>query len=123
MTILQFILYVLIAFIAHELGHLFYAAVCCVPVRKIGLSWRGVYIQRARTVGMPEVIICLGGPLVNLLLAVMFFNAFHWFGICNLIFAVVNLIPLGSSDGAHALDELRGMLWRRRVERVRRNMA
>jgi len=100
---------VLLCMALHELGHVFAAFFYRVPVRKIGISRMGMYIRRARTTGWPEVSICLAGAAMNFLLAVMFWNTGHWFALCNLTFALVNILPITHSDGSHALDALRTM--------------
>jgi Zn-dependent protease len=97
---------VLLCMVLHELGHVLAAGFYRVPVKKIGLSRMGMYIQRARTTGWPEVAICLAGAGMNLLLAIVFWNSNHWFALCNLTFALVNILPITHSDGSHALDAL-----------------
>ena len=98
---------VLVALTAHELGHILVARIFHVQVKKIGLSWTGPYVRRARTTGWREVAICLAGATVNLLLAVAFWNISHWFALFNLTAGVVNLLPITHSDGTHALEALR----------------
>ena len=100
---------VLLCVVAHELGHILVARYYHVPVKKIGLGWMGMYIQRARTTGWPEVCICMAGAAVNLILAIAFWNIINWFALCNLTFALVNVLPLSSSDGSHAWEALRAM--------------
>lgn len=100
---------VLLCMIAHELGHVVVARYYHVPVRKIGLNWMGMYIQRARTTGWPEIAVCLAGATMNLVLALAFWNINYWFALCSLTFGWVNLLPIPHSDGRHALDALRAM--------------
>lgn len=100
---------VLLCMLAHELGHILVARHFHVPVRKIGFSWMGMYIRRARTTGWPEISVCLAGAAMNLLLALAFWNVSYWFALCNLVFGVVNLLPITNSDGSHALAALRAM--------------
>lgn len=85
-----------------------------VPVKKVGIRWMGVYIQRTRTTGWPEVAICLAGPAMNLTLALAFWEVNEWFALCNLVLGLVNLLPIANSDGSHALEALDAM-------RVRQN--
>lgn len=101
---------ILLCMVCHEMGHVFAAWFYRVPVRKVGLHKLGMYIQRARTEGAPEVAICLAGPMVNLMLAFMFRDTNHWFALCNLTFGWVNLLPIANSDGLHAWEALRAML-------------
>lgn len=95
--------------LAHELGHILVARYYHVPVRKIGLNWMGMYIQRARTTGWPEIAVCLAGATMNLVLALAFWNINYWFALCSLTFGWVNLLPIAHSDGSHALEALRAM--------------
>jgi Zn-dependent protease len=100
---------ILLCMVLHELGHILVAYFYRVPVKKIGLSWMGMYIHRARTAGWPEVAICLAGAAMNLTLAIAFWNINGWFALCNLTFAWVNVLPIPHSDGSHALEALRAM--------------
>lgn len=94
---------IITAFVLHEAGHALTALWFRVPVRRVGICWKGVYVQRARTTGWQEVCICLAGPAVNLLLALVLPGMA---GLCNLVFGVVNLMPIKNSDGTHALEVL-----------------
>jgi membrane-associated protease RseP (regulator of RpoE activity) len=89
---------------AHEIGHILVARYYHVPVRKIGINWMGMYIQRARTTGWPEISVCLAGATMNLVLAAAFWNINYWFALCSLTFGWVNLLPIPHSDGRHALE-------------------
>jgi Zn-dependent protease len=99
----------LLCVVAHELGHVAVARFFHVRVKKIGFHWMGMYVQRARTTGWPEVWICLAGAAVNLVLALAFWNVVHWFALCNLTLGLVNLLPITHSDGSHAWDTFRAM--------------
>lgn len=113
---------VLFCMLAHELGHIMIARFNHVPIKKIGLNWMGMYIQRARGSGWAEISICLAGAAMNFTLALLFWNINNWFALCNLIFAIVNVLPIKNSDGTHALDAVRAMQADTRVatERVLR---
>lgn len=100
---------VLLCMACHELGHVLVARFHYVPVKRIGFNWMGMYIQRARTTGWPEVSVCLAGAAMNLGLAIAFWDINHWFALCNLTFAWVNVLPIPHSDGSHALEALRAM--------------
>lgn len=102
-------LLILICMTSHELGHVFAAWFYRVPVRRIGFGRLGMYIQRARAEGWPEVAICLAGPFTNLLLAFVFRDSNAWFALCNLTFGWVNLLPIAHSDGLHAWEAIRAM--------------
>jgi Zn-dependent protease len=100
---------VLLCMAGHELGHVLAAGFFRVPVKKMGFNRLGIYIRRSRTVGWPEVSICLAGAGMNLMLALVFWNTSTWFALCNLTFGWVNLLPLPRSDGSHALEAFRAM--------------
>jgi membrane-associated protease RseP (regulator of RpoE activity) len=108
-TLVANCLLVLVCMLAHELGHVTVARYYHVPVRKLGFNWTGMYIQRARSSGWAEVSICLAGAAMNMTLALLFWNVNYWFALCNLIFAVVNILPIPHSDGTHALQAVRAM--------------
>lgn len=104
---LEWLLAVIACVGLHEVGHVLAALSFRVPIRKIGITWRGVYIQRARSAGWPEIAICLAGPAANCMLAVALWHVDRQFALYNLVFGVVNLLPFQHSDGTHALAELR----------------
>ena len=103
---------VVLCMACHEVGHILVAHFHHVEVKKIGFSWMGMYIQRARTSGWPEVSVCIAGAMMNLALAVAFWQVNGWFALCNLTFAWVNLLPIPHSDGSHALEAIRAMYQR-----------
>src|SRR6185437_852384 len=100
---------VVLCMACHEAGHILLARVHRVSVKKIGMRWMGMYIQRERTVGWPEDSICSAGASTKLALAIAFWAVNSWFALCNLTFAWVNLLPIPPSDGSHALEALRAM--------------
>jgi Zn-dependent protease len=106
--------------LAHELGHIVVARYHRIPVKKIGFNWTGMYIRRTRSTGWPEISVCMAGAAVNLTLALAFWNISNWFALCNLVFGLVNLLPITHSDGSHALDALRVM---RSASRVQQSQA
>lgn len=100
-------LLVVACMIAHELGHIVTALFFRIPVKEVGISWKGPYIRRGRGIGWPEVATCLAGPAVNLVLAILLWKVSSWFALCNLVFAVVNVLPIRNSDGTHAMDAMK----------------
>ncbi|HEX5235982.1 MAG TPA: M50 family metallopeptidase [Silvibacterium sp.] len=100
---------ILLCMVTHEIGHILVARYYHVPVKKIGLNWMGMYIQRARTTGWPEISTCLAGATMNLVLAIVFWNILPWFALCSLTFAWVNILPIPHSDGQHALEAYEAM--------------
>jgi Zn-dependent protease len=109
LPLLWSVLLIVLCMVCHECGHILAARFHHVPVHKIGVNWMGMYIQRARTSGWPEVTVCIAGAAMNLALAAAFWNVNHWFALCNLTFGWVNLLPIPHSDGSHALEAIRAM--------------
>lgn len=106
------------AFLLHELGHVVVARLFGIPVKKIGLNWKGLYVRRGRGRGWPEILTCLAGPLVNFSLALLFWNVNSTFVLCNLIFFLVNILPISNSDGSHASHALEAMRRERREKKI-----
>lgn len=100
---------IVLCMMCHEVGHILVARFHHVEVKKIGFNWMGMYIQRARASGWPEVSVCIAGATMNLALAIAFWDVNSWFALCNLTFAWVNLLPIPHSDGSHALEAFRTM--------------
>jgi Zn-dependent protease len=102
----------LASLLLHEVGHILTAAFLRVPVREFGLELRGAYLRRAHaTCRRDEILIAASGPLMNLLIVVPI--AFvprigPQLALCNLMLAVINLLPLPSSDGLRILRNLSG---------------
>lgn len=109
LTLLSKLALIVLCMACHEAGHVMLARVHRVAVKKIGFSWMGMYIQRERAAGWPEVSICIAGAAVNLALAIAFWDVNSWFALCNLTFAWVNILPIPHADGSHALEALRAM--------------
>ena len=120
--LLSYILSFIVALFIHELGHLFAARACRVPVSEFGLGWgRRVfgfrfaaveYKLRALPVGAyvrmnmlelqrrplsQQVLILLAGIIVNSLAAAL--TSGTAFSKMNLLLAATNLLPLYQQDG------------------------
>ncbi len=102
---------VVASLLLHEVGHMLAAMALGVPVREFGLCWRGAYIRRAHSGRRrTEILISLAGPLTNLLLALSLYDlpvVGSQLALCNLLLALVNLLPIPSSDGQRILRNLR----------------
>jgi membrane-associated protease RseP (regulator of RpoE activity) len=110
------------ALVLHEMGHIFAARACKVPVSEAGLGWgpkvfgvraRGVdYQLRLLPLGayirmdmstlqkrplFQQLFVLLAGIAVNAILAVIAWGTF--FGALNLVLAVGNLFPFYQQDG------------------------
>jgi membrane-associated protease RseP (regulator of RpoE activity) len=120
--ILSYGLSFLVALFIHELGHLFAARACRVPVKEFGLGWGrkvwgfhfgaveyklhalpvGAYVRMdmAELQRKPlsrQVLILLAGIIVNSVAAAM--TAGTVFSLMNLLLAATNLLPLYQQDG------------------------
>jgi len=102
----------LLSLLLHEAGHILAAAALKVPVREFGLELRGTYVRRAyATRRRDEILIAASGPLMNLLIVVPFIflpRLGLQLAMCNMMLAVINLLPLPSSDGLRILRNLSG---------------
>lgn len=91
----------------HEAGHAIATLANGLRIKRVGISWKGVYIVRESGSPAVNAQVALAGPLMNLVLALLTAADHHHFAVLNLIFAIVNLLPLPHSDGSHALAHLR----------------
>lgn len=117
-----------IAILLHELGHLFAMWLCeCAP-REIKLIPASVQIIRGfSSKPYGESIIALFGPIVNLVIFVVFLVNYlyfkdEWvikFGLINLIIGIFNLLPVKGLDGGTVLynivSEKKGLLTAERL--------
>ena len=97
----------LVAFsvLLHELGHVLVATVNGVKVKRIGFAAAGGYtVREPSRRWWVEAESALAGPLVNLLLFLIFNSAqgvvAHAAAQANLVLAIGNLIPISRSDGS-----------------------
>ena len=105
----------IIAYIIHELGHMFFASLAGAKIRKFKFATLHLslsYDCSSITYGK-EILVCLGGIIFNLLTAgiiwmIPAFNgeACRFFAVCNLSLALMNLYPVSILDGAGALKAL-----------------
>ena len=99
----QGIFFGLLAMTLHEGGHVLVALIVGVRVKTVGIRWRGFYT--VREAGPPEknILVSLGGPVANLLLALAW-PLSPVFGLSNLCMGFCNLLPVRGSDGDRILD-------------------
>jgi Zn-dependent protease len=93
----------LLAMVLHEIGHLVAALALGLKIKSVALRWKG--LCTIREAGPPDknLLVSLAGPLSNVLLLA----CWHWsprFGVANICFAAVNLLPINGSDGDRALS-------------------
>jgi Zn-dependent protease len=91
------------AMILHECGHIAAARLCGVKVKKVGISWIGLFVQRESGPRWANLLISFSGPFVNLLLAAALWNTMPAFAQVNLFIGIGSLIPLPKSDGSRIL--------------------
>ena len=93
----------LLAMVLHEAGHLIAAVVVGIRIKSVALRWKG--LCTVREAGPPDknLLVSLAGPCTNVLLLLLWPMS-HRFGLANICFAVVNLLPINGSDGERALD-------------------
>jgi Zn-dependent protease len=103
--IIRNVLIWLLVILLHEAAHLTAALALGIKVKRIGVSWKGIYIVREAGPPLGNMITTLAGPLFNLLLAFAW-PASHVFTWLNLIFGLTNLMPISGSDGQRALTLL-----------------
>jgi Zn-dependent protease len=100
----------LLAMVLHEGGHLLAALALGIKIKSVVLRWKGLATVREAGPPIKNLLVSLAGPLTNALLLL----AWHWsprFGLANLCFAAVNLLPINGSDGDRAwscLELMRG---------------
>ena len=90
----------------HECGHIGVALCCGVKIKKIGLSWMGLYTVREPGPRWANLCVSFAGPAVNLLLAFVLRNTAPGFAWVNLVAALFNLLPIPNSDGSRILGIL-----------------
>ncbi|HEV2272513.1 MAG TPA: hypothetical protein VGR96_00030 [Acidobacteriaceae bacterium] len=96
----------LAAIVFHEAAHILTALGLKVKVKKIGVTWKGPYVQRESGSSRQNFAITLAGPMINLLLATVFRHLDPAFALVNVVLGVFNLLPIPSSDGSRLLSLL-----------------
>ena len=90
---------VALAVLLHESAHLAAAYLGGVRVKHVGLNWKGPYIVREPGTSLQNTFISLSGPGINLVLCVLCWHLSGTFAFVNGFLAVMNLLPIRSSDG------------------------
>jgi Zn-dependent protease len=85
---------------AHEAGHLIPALLFGVKIKAAGVNWMGCYVRRVRAAGWRESVICLGGPVVSLAIALCTTGLISWFNLWILLLA--QMLPLPGTDFSNA---------------------
>ncbi|MBR4880998.1 MAG: hypothetical protein IKU19_03640 [Clostridia bacterium] len=101
-------LYLVLIFLSvllHEAGHLSVMALFGIGIEKITLLPIGIDIKRKQKyISYPkEIILSLAGIAVNILVFFII-RKYEFFAYTNLLYALVNLIPIKGLDGSYALE-------------------
>jgi len=109
---MHFLLSIIAAATVHEAAHVLCARWLGVRVKRLCLSWTGMYLVRESGTEVQNLAITLAGPLANLVLSGAFVLT-PWLGMAAIEFSLVNfalgllnMLPLGSLDGNRALQVL-----------------
>lgn len=121
------VFYLALPIAVHELGHLIVMAACGVRARSVSFTALGVNIRRdsGNTLSYAkEIAVCLGGPAVNLAMALWLHLAcFHSMRVmllvaANIAVAVFNLAPIGDLDGGQIVSLLTARFFSPSVSRA-----
>lgn len=98
----------LVCCLLHEAGHLICMKAVGCKIRGVAFGAYGMRIDSDLPLSFKkEALVALGGPLVNIILAVIGFVAGNrMFTVANTAIAVFNLLPVESTDGHSALKNL-----------------
>jgi Zn-dependent protease len=95
-----------VSLVAHEAAHILAALGLGIRVKRAGVNWRGPYIVREQGTPYANAMVSAAGPLINLLLALVFWHDWPSCAIANLVLGLSNLLPIPCSDGRRILREL-----------------
>lgn len=92
------------ALMIHEAGHLLVMALFGIKIECITLLPVGIDIKRReRAIAYPaELLLALAGPLANI--SIYFAAARTDFGYTNLLYGLLNLLPVRGLDGGYGLE-------------------
>jgi len=106
----------LLAALLHELGHIAMARICHIRLRecKVGIYGAGLIPDGSLYSYGQEILLCLAGPLTNLLTACLLLpikindtNEFlQGFFFASLVLGLLNLLPIKGFDGGRVLHAL-----------------
>lgn len=115
----------LLAIALHELGHIVIARLINIRLRELKLGIFGAALSPESYLYSykKEILLCLGGPLVNFLCAIIvssFFytEPFEYFKMCSLALGVLNLLPVSGFDGGRIFTALLSMIFSPRAVQV-----
>jgi Zn-dependent protease len=97
-----YILLAVFALAIHEAGHILSAVALGIRVKRIGITWRGPFIVREQGSPVASAVVSLAGPVLNVILALAYWEAAPVFARINMVLGLWNLLPFRGSDGSHA---------------------
>ena len=106
-TLLQFLLECAGALAVHEAGHLLAGKIAGLKLKSI--EWKrlaGPSVRHQRGTWGQNLTAILGGAAMNFVVACLFFSTWKMFAVADLVFGVVNLLPMPLSDGMQAMGIL-----------------
>jgi Zn-dependent protease len=107
----------LLAAALHELGHIFVIILLNKDFSLPKAVMTGLRIKTDTPLSYKdEALVCLGGPMINLLFALLFCGCANEFAVINLATALSNLIPLPEQDGYRILYDI--LVWKGDYEKA-----
>lgn len=106
---IRFLFALVISAVIHEVFHLLVIKICCVKVNGISVKITGATIQTTAMEYFQEFLCALAGPAGSLLVAFLV-RSFPVLAICCFFHGIINLLPLGSLDGARILRSALNMI-------------
>lgn len=113
----HYFLPVVLAVALHEGGHVLMARVCKIHLRELRLGIFGAALspQSSLYSYKKEIMLCLGGPLMNflsVLVVTAFFDTprFEYFKECSMALGLLNLLPILGFDGGRIFTSMLSML-------------
>ena len=101
---------IVLSLLAHESGHILVATCLGVRVKAVGLCALGAFIRREDSHRFgAEAAIAFAGPMVNLVLAIMFVGPTplaSFIATMNAYIFLTNLLPIPGCDGWRAMHSL-----------------
>jgi stage IV sporulation protein FB len=96
----------------HEAGHVIAMIFCRVRVRGVRIRLFDILIEADEAATLSaDILVTLGGPGMNLLLAASFARIAPFFSAANLAMGLFNLMPVISLDGGRILSLLAAKRW------------
>lgn len=93
--------------VLHECGHIIAMRCFGITPKSIKLRIFDIVIDAdSDKAYLPDLIITLSGPVINILLSLLFYFIYRPMCYTNLFIGVFNLLPIETFDGGHALTLL-----------------